>query len=147
MKYLFVFLILFSLYSCSSTKSINDELDLINIKKIECWLNLMPGGKPSFHYSGEIEITKVNPEDVQLEQITLFDIKNVLNISNPKMELVNEALINNAKVYLFNFYNRDRIEVTDEMMKTDFIDAKLTFRINDEVVEIIRTDIQLLRTY
>jgi hypothetical protein len=107
----------------------------------------MPGGKPSFHYSGEIEITKVNPEDVQLEQITLFDIKNVLNISNPKMELVNEALINNAKVYLVNFYNRDRIEVTDEMMKTDFIDAKLTFRINDEVVEIIRTDIQLLRTY
>ncbi len=147
MKYLILFLILFSLYNCSSTNCIDDKVDLIKIKKIECWLNLMPGGKPSFHYYGEIEITKVNPEDFKLEQITLYDVQNLLNISTPKMEFINEALIDNAKTYVYNFSNSDRIEVTEEMLKAEFIDAKLTFRINDKVVEIIRTDIQLLRTY
>jgi hypothetical protein len=140
-------IILISMIACSSSKSIDNQVEAITIKKLECWLNLMPGGRPTFHYSGEIEINEIKPENITLEYIEFLNEHKVINKSFPLYEILKVDSVENQKALKMNFYSPQRIDVTDDMLKTEFIDVRMIFRIDDEIIEMIQTDIQLLRTY
>jgi len=103
MKYYFINIIFISIVyglfeGCSTKIPDSNKLNLdINIVKINVWLNLMPGGRPSFHISGELGIKNENRErleNLKLRQVViyhdtlelikiipLFKIKNNLNDS------------------------------------------------------------------
>ncbi len=146
MKYFLSLLFLFLFY-CTSTKSIVVKDDSIVIKKLESWINLMPGGKPTFHYSGEIEIRNIDAEKIEIDHIEFLTDQKIINKSFPIYEFSNEVFANYPKVILINFYSPQNIKVTEEMLKSEFIDARLKIKIDDESIEIIHTDIYLLRTY
>lgn len=145
-KYFLLFLVI-TMFSCSSSLSIVNNIEPIKIKKLECWLNLMPGGRPTFHYAGEIEINDSKPENITFEYIEFLNEHKVINKSLPVYQLLNGAFDDNNTNLKMNFYSPQGIDVTDDMLKTEFIDAKLIFRIDNEIFELIQTDIQLLRTY
>lgn len=140
-------LCLIPLLSCSSSKSIDNTIDIITIKKLECWLNLMPGGRPTFHYAGEIDIKDIRSENITFEHIEFLNEQKVINKSFPVYELLDKDFTKNQESLRMNFYSPKGIDVTDDMLKTEFIDARLTFRIDDEIIEVIQTDIKLLKTY
>ncbi len=147
MRKFLLILILISLMSCSSSKSIDNQIEVLTIKKIECWLNLMPGGRPTFHYSGEIEIKDIKPENITFEYIEFLNEQKVISKSFPLYEVLFIDSVENKKALRMDFYSPKGIAVTDDMLKTDFIDARMIFRIDDAIIELIQTDIQLLRTY
>lgn len=147
MRKFLLILILIPLMSCSSSKSIDNQIEVLTINKLECWLNLMPGGRPTFHYSGEIEIKDVNPENITFEYLEFLNEHKVINKSFPLYEVLNVDSVENQKALKMNFYSPQGIDVTNDMLKTNFIDARMIFRIDDAIIELIQTDIQLLRTY
>lgn len=145
-KFLLV-IILIPLISCSSSKSIENQVEVITIKKLECWLNLMPGGRPTFHYTGEIDIKEIKSEKITLEYIEFLNEQKVISKSLPIYEVLDIDSVKNQYCLKMNFYSPQGINVTDDMLKIEFLDSRLIFKIDDEIFEVIQTDIQLLRTY
>jgi len=74
---LLIFIGYFFTEGCAEKMPGNDRLILtINAAKSYAWINLMPGGKPSFHFSSEIKIQNDSDEPVanlNLQQITMYD--------------------------------------------------------------------------
>ncbi len=147
MKDILIVLILLIVFSCTSGKYVNSKEEIIVFQNIECWLNLMPGGEPSFHYTGEIEVNNFNSEKILFQKIEFLSEEKSLNVSAPNIESSNTSSFDKKNSLMIIFHSPQKIHVTDDMLKTDFVDVKLTFSIDEKVIEIIKKDIQLLRTY
>jgi hypothetical protein len=65
------FFLLFSFTGCSGSQSgtNNLKLEIITVK-VDSWVNLMPGSKPSFFISGSIKIK--NNEDAVIDSVNLL---------------------------------------------------------------------------
>ena len=61
---------IFLLLGCSSSQYENNDME-IKTRKMESWVNLMPGSKPSFYFSGSIIIT--NNENVVIDSIRMLN--------------------------------------------------------------------------
>lgn len=139
-------LLFFAVVSCSSERCIKNNPDFIDIKHFECWLNLMPGGKPSFHYTGDI-IVGVDKIKIEFKEIEFIATEKSLHKSKPIIERINGTIVENNKTKLYRFYSPQNLLVTDEMLKTQFVDVKFIFVIDEKPIKIFKKEIQLQRAY
>ena len=61
----------------------------INVKQIFSWVNRMPGSKPRFHISGELEVledSKYNINNIIIKKIKIIQFNNVVYNFTPKVE-------------------------------------------------------------
>lgn len=146
-KKLVLLIILFSFIvgCCSQSMIISDSS--ITILEVNCWLNLMPGGNPSFHYSGTFSIDKKFIDDYKFSSVKVFYRNEMIHQSQPLLQFYDELITDSIKIVRFHFYSDQGIKVTDKMMKAESVDMLLVFKIQDKTIEKLVKDIPLTRAY
>lgn len=146
-KKLVLLIILFSLFlrCCSQSMIISDSS--VTILEANCWLNLMPGGNPSFHYSGAFSIDKKFIDNYKFHLVKVSYRNETIHQSQPLLQFYDELITDSNKVVRFNFYSAQGIKVTDKMMKAESVELLLVFQIQDKTIEKLVKDISLTRAY
>lgn len=146
-KILLLLVILFSLFvgCCSQSMIISDSS--VTILEVNCWLNLMPGGNPSFHYSGTFSIDKKFIDDYKFHLVKVFYRNEMIHQSQPLLQFYDELITDSSKVVRFHFYSDQGIKVTDKMMKAESVDLLLVFQIQNKTIEKLVKNISLTRAY
>ncbi len=75
---------------------------LLNVKKIYCWINAMPGQKPRFQVTGELEILDDNNYDLKqlkIVRIIILQEKKMIFMFKPN---VKEDMLKNKKNVIFS---------------------------------------------
>ncbi|VAX27608.1 hypothetical protein MNBD_IGNAVI01-954 [hydrothermal vent metagenome] len=75
---------------------------LLNVKKVYSWINAMPGQKPRFQITGELEIlddSNYNLERLKIVRITILQDKKMIFIFKPN---VKEEMLKNKKSVIFS---------------------------------------------
>ncbi|MGA7720985.1 MAG: hypothetical protein WCA84_07395 [Ignavibacteriaceae bacterium] len=112
---------------------VNNDLNLIiNVVKSYAWINLMPGGKPSFHFSGKIKIENISEESIEslrLRQITIY--KDTLEILKfiPEFINLNDKSKNNfqpKESMEFSIAAPDKMKI-DSLLNVNLVDLLLNF--------------------
>ncbi|MGQ9642766.1 MAG: hypothetical protein ACUVT3_02785 [Ignavibacterium sp.] len=140
-----IFLFSFFVGCCSQSMIISDNS--VTILEANCWLNLMPGGNPSFHYSGTFSIDKKFIDDYKFYLVKVFYRNEMIHQSQPLLQFYDELITDSNKVVRFNFYSAQGIKVTDKMMKAESVELLLVFQIQDKTIEKLVKDIPLTRAY
>ncbi len=118
---------------CSGKMHVNNDLNLIiNVVKSYAWINLMPGGKPSFHFSGKIKIENISEESIEslrLRQITIY--KDTLEILKfiPEFINLNDKSKNNfqpKESMEFSIAAPDKMKI-DSLLNVNLVDLLLNF--------------------
>ncbi|MEP0861219.1 MAG: hypothetical protein HRF52_07245 [Ignavibacterium sp.] len=143
--YLIAITILFMNACCSTTRLENDKS--IRILETNCWLNLMPGGEPSFHYSGTFEIEKQLADRMKFSSVEVYYKDELIHKSQPLLQFYDEVVTDSMKVIRFNFYSEQGIKVTETMMKAESVDFHFVFEFNGDKVEKDLKEITLTRAY
>jgi hypothetical protein len=123
---------------------LNNKIDLI---KFDCWLNLMLGGKPSFHYAGEIKVDTLLINKFSFREVVILNNQKTIHKSKPILEKIN--IENQSEIYTGNFIflSPYGIEVNEEMMKVNTINVLIKFVIDKKEIPIMLNDIELIRAY
>ena len=85
--------ILFFYVGCSHQENMKENYISIKELKLNSWMNLMPGGQPSFHISGEVRIKNGESIDItnlKLESINVFQNSELLGSLKPDFNIKNE---------------------------------------------------------
>lgn len=148
MKYVsFVFaLSLLIINACCSKTVLNNE-NSITILETNCWLNLMPGGEPSFHYSGTIAIEKKIADKIKFSSVQVYYKNELIHKSQPFLQFYDEFVTDSMDVIRFNFYSEQGIKVTEKMMIAETVDFLFVFEFNNEEIEKVAKEITLSRAY
>jgi hypothetical protein len=147
MNKFFTFILAMILISCSSEKQLKDTKNSIRLTKLDVWLNLMPGGKPTFHYSGEIEIEDYISSIIEFENIYIYSDKRLIHSSQPISELLRIDENKNSSDAVINFYSPKNIEVTKNLIRTKIVDIILILKYGSKQKKIIKNNIQLQKAY
>ncbi len=78
-----------------------DEI-ILNVKKIYSWINAMPGAKPRFHVTGELEILddpSYDLEQIKIIEVTILQDNRMVFMFKPK---VKEDIVNDTKIIIFS---------------------------------------------
>lgn len=144
---LVLLIILFSFFVgyCSQSMIYSDSS--VSIIEANCWLNLMPGGNPSFHYSGTFSIDKKFIDDYKFTLVKVFYKNEIIHQSQPFLQFYDEFITDSNKVVQFHFYADQGIKVTDKMMKAESVNLLLVFQIQNKTIEKLVKDIPLIRAY
>lgn len=143
-----VFVLLLSILiigCCGQSMMVSDSS--ITIDEANCWLNLMPGGNPSFHYSGTFSVEKNLADDYKLKQVKVFYKENLIHSSQPLLQFYDELVTDSSSVIRFNFYSEQGIKVTETMMQAENVDLLLTFEVKGKTIEKIVKNISMTRAY
>ncbi|MCL6495807.1 MAG: hypothetical protein K6T54_13680 [Ignavibacterium sp.] len=140
-----IFLFSFFIGCCSQSMIISDSS--VTIVEADCWLNLMPGGNPSFHYSGTFSIDKKFIDDYKFLYVKVFYKDEMIHQSQPLLQFYDELITDTTSLVRFHFYSDQGIKVTDKMMKAESVDLLLVFQIKDNTVEKLVKEIPLTRAY
>jgi hypothetical protein len=119
----------------------------VTILEADCWLNLMPGGNPSFHYSGTFSIDKKFIDDYKFLYVKVFYKDEMIHQSQPLLQFYDELITDTTSLVRFHFYSDQGIKVIDKMMKAESVDLLLVFQIKDNTVEKLVKEIPLTRAY
>lgn len=138
-------LTIFIIGCCGQSIIVSDSS--IVIDEANCWLNLMPGGNPSFHYSGTFSIEKNLADDYKLKQVKVFYKENLIHSSQPLLQFYDELVTDSSSVIRFNFYSEQGIKVTETMMQAENVDLLLTFEVKDKTIEKVVKNISMTRAY
>lgn len=147
MKVFLLILITISFFACSSNKCVKENNDYIQVNSFECWLNLMPGGKPTFHYSGMLEIKKSGIENFVLNELEFFSNEKSIYKSKPIYELNQNYNSSNEQKLIYNFFAPQNLYVSDDLMKTNSLDVKIYFSVNKKSKDLTLKNIELQRAY
>jgi len=112
LKYLLFFALLFG-NACSTSvpeiKTVEANKDLVykedlrvNVKQMYCWINRMPGQKPRFNVTGELNIYEAsdfNINDVTIKKIYVIQKDEIVYQFTPKVDL---NIDKNVKTILFS---------------------------------------------
>lgn len=144
---LLLLILLFSFFigCCSQSMIISDST--VTILEADCWLNLMPGGNPSFHYSGTFSIDKKFIDDYKFLYVKVFYKDEMIHQSQPLLQFYDELITDTTSLVRFHFYSDQGIKVIDKMMKAESVDLLLVFQIKDNTVEKLVKEIPLTRAY
>jgi len=142
---LLIFLFSFFVGCCSQSMIISDST--VTILEADCWLNLMPGGNPSFHYSGTFSVDKKFIDDYKFPFVKVFYKDEMIHQSQPFLQFYDELITDSNKVVRYHFYSDQGIKVTEQMMKAESVDLLLVFQIQDKTIEKLVKDIPLTRAY
>jgi hypothetical protein len=81
LKVLVLFVLAMLLSTCSSSKMAKkSEKYVVSDTNLYAWVNLMPGGKPKFHISGDLNLIKtgdISPDSVDLREVTVLQNSNM----------------------------------------------------------------------
>ncbi|WP_337864953.1 hypothetical protein [Ignavibacterium sp.] len=144
-SFLILLLSLLIIGCCGQSMTIKDSS--ITIDEANCWLNLMPGGNPSFHYSGTFSINKNLADDYKLKQLYVFYKDNLIHSSQPLLQFYDEIVTDSSSLIRFNFYSEQGIKVTETMMQAENLDLLLVFEIQGKTIEKAVKEIPLTRAY
>lgn len=142
-----VFTLSFLLINACCSKTVLDKEKSITILETNCWLNLMPGGEPSFHYSGTFEIEKQLADRIKFSSLEVYYKDELIHKSQPLLQFYDEVVTDSMKVIRFNFYSEQGIKVTEKMMIAETINFLFVFEIDNEVIEKEVKEITLTRAY
>lgn len=117
---LFTF-ILFTFFfnlGCGSSNKKNPELELnIKVHKFYSWLNLMPGGPHSFHFSSEflIELNEnTNYDLLKFNKVIVKQGDNIINEFIPETE--REIIIEDGKEFLYiSVYSKSNVPIPQKL--------------------------------
>ncbi|MCS7053888.1 MAG: hypothetical protein NZM09_09155 [Ignavibacterium sp.] len=139
--------LVFLFTSCQSEKLSFIEKYKIEVSNFECWLNLMPGGKPTFHYTGKIKYDNKKCNSVSLVKVEIFTNENLVNSSTPQIISVNEPNKSEFNYSIIEFTSPTNVRANDQILKADFVDVKFYLSICDNKVELIKKRYNLQRVY
>lgn len=132
--------------ACCSKSFVGDD-KIIRITEVNCWLNLMPGGKPSFHYSGTFYIDRKFSEEFNFSEVKVFYEDEIIHQSRPMIQISDEIITDSNSVVGFNFYSQQGIKVTESMMKAEKVDFILIFDIAGKNIEKNFREVPITRAY
>lgn len=145
-KLVFVLLLSILIIGCCGQSMIVSDSS-IAIDEANCWLNLMPGGNPSFHYSGTFSVEKNLADNFKLKQVKVFYKENLIHSSQPLLQFYDELVTDSSSVIRFNFYSEQGIKVTETMMQAENVDLLLTFEVKGKTIEKVVKNISMTRAY
>lgn len=146
---LIVVLIFFTV-SCLPEKVCKNFENNITIDDAQVWLNLMPGGSGSFHFSGEYSIidsftncvVKLNEVKIITEEKSIY---NLIPITQNKY-LDSDPNKPTEKV-TYQFYSKPDIPIKDEINNLAKIDIVLVFTVDTLIVDKKLPGIEITRAY
>lgn len=130
--YRFLILIFFPLISFSFTCSSNVLKLSIELKRLDLWLNLMPGGPGSFHLAAEVNVK--NDENYDLKNfnaanISIFQSGNLIYSFRPRFESENGnsnyLYKSQEKIYLIS--SNESLPINKNLDPNIFVDVFITF--------------------
>jgi len=150
---LFFLIVIFLYGGCAEKMPENNKLNLtINVIKSYSWINLMPGGEPSFHLSCELRIknnSDVPVENLKLQQVIMLD--DTLEILKFKPLFVNRKnksdmslLPNEAKD--FSIAAPDKINI-DKLSDNKVVSLLLNFSSEGKMFEYKIDSVKIDRVY
>ncbi len=116
-----ILLIIFA--GCSAISGISDIKEEIEFSEIYSWVNLMPGGDPKFHITGDVEFIDDSNFDLQnheLEAIKIYQNNRMIYLIKPnvkieKVEGKGRLIFNSSQGYKvvpdFNYENPINVEL------------------------------------
>lgn len=141
---------MFLTISCLPEKVCNNFENDITIDDAQVWLNLMPGGPGSFHFSGEYSVIKSYKNcAVSLNEVKIISEEKI--IYNLIPEIQNKFLDSDPKKpadkITYQFYSKPDIPIKEEINKFAKIDIVLIFTVDTLKVEKELTGIEVTRAY
>jgi hypothetical protein len=148
----FIFIILL-IAGCSSSRNIDEKSKLnVNVNKVDCWLNLMPGGPGSFHIAGEITVKnneEFNIDSLQLVRVNIFQNDKVIYSFVPFFNLLNDQVkelkINDEKKYLFG--TDKMLEIKKLLDESQNVNAELEFLYDKKSFSYLIKEIKVEKVY
>ncbi len=140
---------------CSVSQTHNNLLNIsVNHSGIYCWLNLMPGGKPTFHISGNLAIKNEETfkiKKIGLKEIILLQDDNPIYKFNPLFEPVNEDTSDKElkieETKDFHIGLRSGLSIATELDSERPINAKLFFVSDEKTFEYNILNIRIEKAY
>jgi hypothetical protein len=153
-KLVFYFLFGFWFISgCAEKMPENNNLNLIiNVVKSYAWINLMPGGIPSFHFSGELKIENNSEKlikNLMLRQITIYDDTLEILKFTPRFIDLNSKSNNYfqpGELKKFSVAAPDRIKV-DNLLNVKLVNLLLNFSSGGKTFVYKIENIKIERVY
>jgi hypothetical protein len=148
------FLFTGSFFSCSKLEQVKESSDItITMNKFDTWINLMPGGPPSFHFAGDISITYTGKDSIDFIKMT-----NV-SVSQDNKKLYDEVPYYNEKRKIKNVYflseqprdflfgSEQNIKIVPELDTEKPVTFVITFESGELKKVLTLNDIKVERVY
>lgn len=119
----------------------------LNVKKIYCWINLMPGAESRFHITGEFEILKSINYDlnfIKLSEVKIFQEGKILFNVNPK---INSELKDTRDNKLITFSTVQGLLVHPNLSVDKTIDMLLVFKENNDELTYQISELRIEKVY
>ena len=145
---IYVVLTLLIFMSCSNSQIKIEKLsEDITIIDTQSWINLMPGGRGSFHITGEYEINKSFSKDLKLMKLIVStDDKTIYDIKSDN--IVNKLQADETEQkFKYRFNTQPGIKLNDSIRIVETINLKLIFEYKGSEIEKMINDVYLTRAY
>jgi hypothetical protein len=134
--------ILLTFFGCSSSI---EYQRMITLNEVNLWLNLMPGGPPTFHFSGQVGVEVEIVDEIELEEVHVFQRNKKLFTERPFFTRLSKQVPQFNK-YLFIFGIKDGLP--SHQINTDLpTDLVLVFNVNGEEVKFFIDEITIEKVY
>lgn len=143
------FLIL-NLLACSGGNEQEKNIgNMVTVISVESWLNLMPGGKGSFHITGYIKVDSTFKEDIFLELIEISHNTSLVYSFIPQtMEIIDSELIEKSENFITQqFFNSDGLTIKDEIKNAEKINVRLIFKYKEKEIAKEINNVNLDKVY
>lgn len=148
MKLLFAPLLsLLLIVNACCSKPALDRDSMITMIETNCWLNLMPGGEPSFHYSGTFAVKREFYDQINFTAVKVYYKDETIHQSKPILQLYDDNINDTTSLVRLNFYSEQGIKVTEKMMTAENADFHFIFQIGKDKIEKHLKDIPITKAY
>jgi hypothetical protein len=142
-KLLLIGLLLLPFFGCSSSSV--DYQRMIVVNEINLWLNLMPGGPPTFHFSGQVGAEIEIADEVELEKVEIYQNKKMIFSEKPFFTRLTKQVPHFNK-YLFIFGIKEGLP-SQLINSNDSVDLILIFIVQGETISIKINEIIIEKVY
>ncbi|MDP2303435.1 MAG: hypothetical protein Q8N03_13545 [Ignavibacteria bacterium] len=136
-------LLIISLVGCTSS-SINYE-KMITVNEINLWINLMPGGPPTFHFSGQVGAEIEIAEDIELIEVRISQNQKQIFSEKPFFTRLSKQVPQYNK-YLYIFGIKEGLP--SNLINSDsLVDVILIFDVNGDRFSITLNKLSIEKVY
>jgi len=131
-------------FACSSCKTESDSpIISVKVKEMNIWLNLMPGGSPSFHFSGTTGVTNNTKYEIKhllLSEVDILFHDEILYRIKPESDEELNYNLSSDSEQSIKFYSPQNIKVDPDLHKADSLNVVLKF-LCDEKIQTVNVGI------
>lgn len=133
------------LFFCGCSSQLQENQHLIVVNEVNVWFNLMPGGEPTFHFSGQIGVDIEIDETIELSEVEIFQSdKSIVKLKPFFTRLTKQLPQNNKYLYLFGL----REGLSTKGVNPELpINVKLFFKFQNESIIKHISDIPIEKVY